>query len=148
MRDPDFLRNKEFPFGPITEVVKNINFCIVTKESDGTNTSLAASSTKSTNEPHPQVITVDNFGSYQKFLRITAFILRLLPSHECYRNIDSSIIDPTELDEAERHVQYLVQEESLLPKEKIFWKINPLNEVAKYCPIFPLRGIKFSIPFG
>ena len=51
VRGPDFLRTKEFPFEPRTEVVKNIKLGIVTKETDKTNTSLAASVTKSTKEP-------------------------------------------------------------------------------------------------
>ena len=46
MRGPDFLRTKEFPFEPSIEVVKNIKLGIVTKETDETNTSLAASVTK------------------------------------------------------------------------------------------------------
>ena len=55
-------------------------------------------------------------------LRITAYILRLLPSHELYCNIDGSIIDPAELEEAERHPQYLVYGESFPSKKKISWK--------------------------
>ena len=34
MRRPDFLRTKEFPFSPSTEVVKNIKLGIETKEID------------------------------------------------------------------------------------------------------------------
>ena len=45
VRGPDFLRTKEFPFEPSIEVVKNIKLGIVTKETDETNTSLAASVT-------------------------------------------------------------------------------------------------------
>ena len=80
VRGPDFLRTKEFPFEPSTEVVKNIKLGIVTMETDETNTSLAASVTKSTKEPPPQLIPFDKCSSYQKLLRITAYALRLLPS--------------------------------------------------------------------
>ena len=38
VRGPDFLRTKEFSFEPSTEVVKNMKLCIVTKETDKTNT--------------------------------------------------------------------------------------------------------------
>ena len=38
-------------------------------------------------------------------------MLGLLPSHENYRTVDGSIADPVELDETERHLQYLVQGE-------------------------------------
>ena len=110
---PEFLRTKQFPFEPSNEVVKNIKLGTVTKETDETNTSVAASVTKSTKEPLQQLIPFDKHSSYQKLIRTTVDVLRLLPSHEIYRNADgSSIIDPTELDEAERHLQYLVQGES------------------------------------
>ena len=77
VRGPDFLRTKEFPFEPSIEVVNNIKLGIVTKETDKTNTSLAASVTKSTKEPPPQLIPFDKYSSYQKLLRITAYALRL-----------------------------------------------------------------------
>ena len=43
---------------------------------------------------------------------IAAYVLRFLPKHAGYRNLYGSITDPSELDEAERHLQYLVQGES------------------------------------
>ena len=104
VRGPDFLRTKEFPFSPGIEGVKSIKLGVVIKEIDETNTSLAASATKSTKEPPPQLSTFDKYSSYQKLIRITAYALCLLPFHECYRNVNGSIIDPTELDEAERHL--------------------------------------------
>ena len=127
VRGPHFLRTKEFPFEPSIEVVKNIKLGIVTKETDETNTSLAASVTKSTKEPPPQLIPFDKYSSYQKLLRITAYALSLLPSHECYRNADGSIIDPTELDEAERHLQYLVQGESFNAEKKDLLENKPVK---------------------
>ena len=48
LRGPDFLRTKEFPFKPSTEVDKNIKLGIVTEETNKTNTSLGTSLTKST----------------------------------------------------------------------------------------------------
>ena len=118
VRGPDFLRTKEFAFEPSTEVVINIKLGIVTKETDETNTSLSASVIKSTKEPPPQLIPFDKYCSYLKLLRITAYALRWIRSHECYRNADGSIIDPMELDEAERHLQYLVQGESFNAERK------------------------------
>ena len=98
VRGPEFLRTKEFPFEQSTEVVNNIKLGIVTKESYETITSLAASVTKPTKEPPPQLIPFDKYSSYQKLLRISAYALRSLSSHECYRNADDNIIDPKELD--------------------------------------------------
>ena len=140
VRDPDFLRTKEFPFHPSTEVVKNIKLGKVTKETDKTNTSLAVSVTKSTKEPPPQIIPFDEYSSYQKLLRITAYALRLLPSHEFYRNADSSIIDPTELDKAKRHLQYLVQGESFNAERKDLLENKSFKRSSRIAPFSPLLG--------
>ena len=67
LRVPDFLRTKQFPIEPSTEVVKSSKFGIATKENNKTST-LAASVTKSTMEPPPQLISFDKYGSYQKLL--------------------------------------------------------------------------------
>ena len=45
-------------------------------------------------------------------------MLRLLPSHESHRAADDSIKDPVELDDAERHLQYLFQRESFNTERK------------------------------
>ena len=50
VRSSDFLKTKEFPFGPSIEVDKNIKLGIVTEEIDETKTSMAASIIKSTKE--------------------------------------------------------------------------------------------------
>ena len=63
-------------------------------------------------------IPFDKFSSYQKLLLVTAYVIRLLPSHESYRTVDGSIADTVEHDEAERHLQYLVQGESFNTERK------------------------------
>ena len=68
--------------------------------------------------PVPSIFPFDKFSSYQKYLRIAAYVLRLLPKHGGYRNPDGSITDSTELDESERHLQYLVQGESFQTERK------------------------------
>ena len=140
LRGPDFLRTKQFPLEPSTEVVNNIKLGIVTKETDETNTSLAASVTKSAKESPPQLIPFDKYSSYQKLLRITAYALRLLPSPECYRNVDGSITDPTELDEAERHLQYLVQGESFNAERKDLLGNKPVKRSSRIAPFSPFIG--------
>ena len=140
VRGPDFRRTKQFPFEPSTEVVNNIKLRIVTKETDETNTSLAASVTKSTKEPPPQLIPINKYSSYQKLLWITAYALRLLSSHECYRNADGSIIDPTELDEAERHLQYLVQGESFNAERKDLLENKSVKRSRLIVPFSPFIG--------
>ena len=119
VRGPDFLRTKQFAFVPNTNVVDNIKLGVVTKEQDDDSiSSLAASVTKPPKEQSTNLIPFDKFSSYQKLLRVNAYVLRLLPSHESYRTVDGSIADPVELNEAERHLRYLVQEESFNTERK------------------------------
>ena len=113
VRCPEFLRIKQFPFVRHTDVVDNIKLGVVTKEKvDDSIASLAASVTKPPKEQSVNLIPFDKFSSYQKLLRVTAYMLRLLPSHGSYRTVDGSIADPVETVEAERHLHYLVQGES------------------------------------
>ena len=65
MIGPDFLRTKQFPFEPSTEAVNNIKLGIVTKETEENISSSAASVTKSTKEPLPQLIPFDRYSSYR-----------------------------------------------------------------------------------
>ena len=101
---------------------------------------MAASVTNSTKEPPPQLIPFDKYSSYQKLLRITAYALRLLPSHEFYRNAVGSIIDSTELDEAECHLQYLVQGESFNADRKDFLENKPVKRSSRIAPFSPFIG--------
>ena len=88
LRGPDFLRTKEFPFAKNTDVTDNIKLGVVTKEQDDDSISyLAASVTKPLKEQSDNLIPFDTFSSYQKLLRVTAYMLRLLPSQEKYPTV-------------------------------------------------------------
>ena len=100
---------------------------------------MAASVSKSSKEPPPQLIPFDKYSSYQKLQRRTAYALRLLPSHECYRNADGSILDTTELDEAERHLQYLLQGDSSNAERKDL-ENKPVKRSSRIAPFSPLIG--------
>ena len=145
VRGPDFLRTKEFPFVPNTDVVDNIKLGVVTKEQDDDSiSSLAASVTNSPKEQSINLIPFDKFHSYQKLLRVTAYVLRLLPSHESYRTVDGSIADPVELDEAERHLQYLVQGESFNTERKDLLdnkSVKKSSRIAQFTPFIGPHGL-------
>ena len=69
MRGPDFLRTKQFPFVPNTDVVDNIKLGVLTKEQDVDSiSSLAASVTMPPKEQSINLIPFDKFSSYQKLL--------------------------------------------------------------------------------
>ena len=98
---------------------------------------MAASVTRPTEEPPPKLIPFDKYSSYQKLLQITAYALRLLPSDEFYRNGDGSIIEPTELDEAERHIQYLVPGESFNAERKDLLENKSVKRSSRIAPFSP-----------
>ena len=102
---------------PNTDVVDTIKHGVVTKEQDDDSiSSLAAFLTNPLKEQSINLITFDKFSSYQKLVRVTAYMLRLLPSHESYRTVP----DPVELEEAERHLQsFITEKEDLLDNKSV-----------------------------
>ena len=145
VRGPDFLRTKQFPFVPNTDVVDNIHHGAVTKEQDDNSiSSLASSVTKPPKEQSINIFPFDKFSSYQKLLRVTAYVLRLLPSHERYRTVSGSIADRVELDEAERHLQYSVQGESFNTERKDLLdnkSVKKSSRIAQFTPFIVPHGL-------
>ena len=71
-------------------------------------------------------------------LRITAYALRLLPSHKYYRNADGSIVYPM-FDEAERHLHYVVQCESSNAERKYLLESKPVKRSSRIAQFFPFN---------
>ena len=71
------MRTKQFSFVPSTDIVDNIKLGVVTTErGDDSISSLATSVTKPLKEQSINLIQFDNFCSYQKLLRVTAYMFR------------------------------------------------------------------------
>ena len=71
-------------------------------------------------------------------------MLRLLPSHENYRTVDGSIVDPVRVDKTELHLQYLVQGEPFNTGKTIFLTTKPLKGVATLPSLLRLLGLMAS----
>ena len=67
-------------------------------------------------------------------------MLGLLPSHESYRTVDGSIADPVELDEAERHLQYLVQGGSFNTERKDLLDNKSVKKSSRIAQFTPFTG--------
>ena len=91
---PHFLTNSSFPFVPNKDVINNTNLSVNQAVIIEDTVSLATSVKKQTTTV-PSLFPFDKFSSYQKYLRIAAYVLRLLPKHAGYRIPDGSINDPT-----------------------------------------------------
>ena len=140
---PHFLINSSFPFMPNKDVINNIKLGVNQAVIIEDIVSLAKSVKRQTT-PVPSLFPFDKFSSYQKPLRIAAYVLRFLPKYAGYRNPDGSITDSTELDEAERHLQYLVQGESFEAERKdlldnIFVKRS--SQIAPHSPFISPNGL-------
>ena len=138
-----FLSNSSFPFTPNKDVINNIKLGVNQTVIIEDTVSLATTNKKQTT-PVPSLFPFNKFSSYQKYLRIAAYALRLLPKHAGYRNPDGSITDPTELDEAERHLQYLVQGESFEAERKDLLDnkfVKRSSRIAPHSPFISPNGL-------
>ena len=80
VRGPEFLRTHDWPFKPSREAcVIPVNLGTLPTD-DVPVHSLAANAT-----PVGSVINWDRFRSYNKFVRVVAYVLRLLPKHRHFR---------------------------------------------------------------
>ena len=128
---------------PNKDVINNIKLGVNQAVTIEDTVSLATSVKKQTT-PVPSLFPFDKFSSYQKYLRIAAYVLRLLPKHAGYRNPDGSITDPTELDEAERHLQYLVQGEAFEAERKDLLDnkfVKGSSRIAPHSPFISPNGL-------
>ena len=143
VKGPHFLTNSRFSFVPNKDVIKNIKLGVnqaVTIE----DTVSKATSVKKQTTPVPSLFPFDKFSSYQEYLRIAVYVLRFLPKLAGYRNLDGIITDPTELDEAERHVQYLVQRESFATERKDLLgkkSVKLSSRIAPHSPFISPNGL-------
>ena len=128
---------------PYTDVIDNAKISVITKEQgDDYISSLAALGTQPVEDQNINLIMFDKFSSYQKLLRVTAYMLRLLPSD--YPTVDISITEPVELEKAEHHLQYLFRRASLSTKRKNFFDNKPLGRAAASLSSHLFVGIRSS----
>ena len=142
VKGPRFLTSSRFPFIPNKDVINNIKLGVnqaVTIE----DTVSLTTSVKKQITPVPSIFPFDKFSSYQKYLRIAAYVLRLLPKYAGYRNLVGSSTDPTEPDEAERHLQYLVQGKSFETERKDLPDNKSIQRIIRIAPHLP-----FISPIG
>ena len=80
------------------------------------------------------------YSSYEKLLRVVAYILRLLPKTEGYRSDSGLITDPNEMRNAEMRLFYLIQQESFPVELKCLLKQSPVSNSSKLSQFSPFIG--------
>ena len=138
---PDFLKTSDFPFKPPEEFRQKVKLnkgahsteVIETNEYQSTSYSATATEIATTFE-------WEKYSSYDKLLRIVAYMLRLLPKNESKRTDTGFITDPTELDNAQQRLFPLVQLESFNTEKKCLLKSLPLSKSSKIVELSPFIG--------
>ena len=137
-KGPAFLRTSDWPFQPPDEFMKTklkkLNRDEVPCELNYQET------TANTANVVLNALTLERqkYSSYEKFLRILAYIFRLLPKFSGNRTETGSITDPAELEIAEQKLFYLVQVEYFSSEKKALLKCLPISKPSV---------IKDSTPF-
>ena len=132
-----FLTNSSFLFVPNKDVINNIKLSLKQAVTIEDTVSLATSVEKQTT-PVPSLFPFDKFSSYQKYLRIAAYVFRFC------RNVPAIVISVvallTFLSLTKPSVIYstLCKEILLKPKEKIFLTISSSNGVPELLHIHRL----------
>ena len=115
LKGPIFLFTSDFLFQPNNEILGNLKKPLTSPLGDPVQKQ--ESSLPSNVSYEEKLFDYTKFSSYFKLVRITAYLLRILPKHAHFRSSDASILRPDELQVAEAKLQFLVQSESF-PFEK------------------------------
>ena len=102
-----FLRTSDWPFEPEPSASYTIKPTETCATDELQSNSLAAAS-----PPNSSVIVWSNYSSYRKLNQIVAYLLRLSPRYRHFRSINGKIEDPSELENAEKKLLYLLQVDS------------------------------------
>ena len=87
-----------------------------------------------------KIFDFDRYSSFNKPVRITAYLLRILPKHASYRTPDRIICNPDELRVAEAKLQFLMQSESFPVEQKLLFDGKQINKKSRIAPFSPFIG--------
>ena len=139
LKGPEFLKSSDWPLKPKEHPQFKVK---VKKDTLGAeNVSCENEMALSANaDSNTSTLEWQKYSSYEKLLRVTAYILRLLPKNEAYRTSSGSITDPDELQNAETKLLYLVQQESFPTENRSLLKKSQLNSTSKILQFSPFIG--------
>ena len=142
LKGPKFLMTPDWPFQPSEEILKtklkNFDFIEVNTEPVYQETTANTASVAS----NVLALEWQKYSSYEKLLRIVAYILHISPKFSCNRTKTRAITDPVELESAEQKFFLLIQSESFpnetksLLKSDCFRIENPREWYLRHHPVF------------
>ena len=141
LKGPAFLKTSDWPFKPSEpskfKLKPDITDQSTEKPSPKDETSLSSNAdiNTSTFEWH-------KYSSFEKLLLVVAYLMRLIQKNEAYRSETGTITDPSELENAQTKLFYLVQLESFPIEKKLLLKNSPLSGSSKILQFSPFIGPK------
>ena len=138
LNGPDFLKTDEWPFKPSEDFRQKLKQV----KPDPTDELVPKSSSMLCETQVAIVKTFEwqKYCSYEKLLRIAAYVLRLSPKNRDYRTITGAIMDPAELENAEQRLFYLSQAESFHVEKSSLLKSTPLSKTSNFAQFSPFIG--------
>ena len=138
LKGPDFLKTNQWPFRPSEDFRQKLKQV----KPDPTDKLVTDSSSIlcETQVAIAKTFEWQKYCSYEKLLRIAAYVLRLLPRNSEYRTDTGAIMDPAELDNAEQRLFYLTQAESFQVERSNLLKSTPLSKTSKLVQFSPFIG--------
>ena len=109
LKTPDFPRTSDWPFKPPNENVRKIRLTKLATETKSSSELQNASTFTATVTTNASAFEWLKYSSYEKLLRIAAYVLFVLPKFSGHRTTDGSITDPNELMLAEQKLFFKIQ---------------------------------------
>ena len=82
----------------------------------------------------------DRYSSFNKLVRIIAYLLRILPKHASYRTPDRINCNPDELRVAETKLQFFMQSESFPVEQKLLFDGKQINRKSRIATFLHFIG--------
>ena len=138
LKGPSFLRTFEWPIKPC----ENFRSKLKQAKLDLSDEIVTESSTflSSHQTAFSKTFEWQKYCSYEKLLRIAAYMLRPLSKSSLYTTSTAAITDAAELEIAEQHLFFIVQTESFLKAKRNLLKFSPLGSKSKIAQFSPIIG--------
>ena len=131
LKGSDFLTTDDWLFQPSTDVLqvikrnKSKSDQVPSEPEEQETTSITANVANNASTSEWQ-----KYSSYEKLLRIVAYMLRSLPKSGCSRTKTGSIDDPAESEVAQQKLFQLVQDQSLYHDRESLVKFSPISKTS------------------
>ena len=130
LNGPEFLKTSDWPFKPSepSKFKPKTDITDQSTEKPSLKTEIALSSNADINT---STFEWHKYSSFEKLLRVVAYLIRLIPKNEAYRSETDLISDPSKLENAQTKLFYLTQSESFPIEKTLLLKNSPLSRSSK-----------------